>query len=172
MAKNWSNHFFDNMGGSSFKVQSHGPFYVKQFVLFFLLFQLTLRFWDKHSLYFPQKVAILRTRVHPSLYSTFTGLEGALLGNVFFGRFPLWLRRIKRLLVGNFYKVNRCLARYSPRATTTNRPTTGHWVSLLGLAQIDQKCQFWAKFGRFGAKNTNFYWKNQKFCYPHNRKLT
>ena len=23
-------------------------------------------------------------------------------------------------------KVNRCLARYSPRATTTNRPTTGH----------------------------------------------
>ena len=24
------------------------------------------------------------------------------------------------------YKVNRCLARYSPRATTTNRPTTGH----------------------------------------------
>ena len=110
------------MGGSSFKVQSHGPFYVKQFVLFFLLFQLTLRFWDKHSLYFPQKVAILRTRVHPSLYSTFTGLEGALLGNVFFGRFPLWLRRIKRLLVGNFYKVNRCLARYSPRATTTSQP--------------------------------------------------
>ena len=24
------------------------------------------------------------------------------------------------------HKVNRCLARYSPRATTTNRPTTGH----------------------------------------------
>ena len=23
-------------------------------------------------------------------------------------------------------KVNRCLARYSPHATTTNRPTTGH----------------------------------------------
>ena len=23
---------------------------------------------------------------------------------------------------GKFYKVNRCLARYSPRATTTNRP--------------------------------------------------
>ena len=23
----------------------------------------------------------------------------------------------------NFYKVNRCLARYSPRATTTNQPT-------------------------------------------------
>ena len=26
----------------------------------------------------------------------------------------------------NDNKVNRCLARYSPRATTTNRPTTGH----------------------------------------------
>ena len=25
----------------------------------------------------------------------------------------------------NNHKVNRCLARYSPRATTTNRPTTG-----------------------------------------------
>ena len=54
-------------------------------------------------------------------------------------------------------KVNRCLARYSPRATTTNRPTTGHWISLHGLAQIDQKCQFWAKFGRFWAKYNFFY---------------
>ena len=25
-----------------------------------------------------------------------------------------------------YNKVNRCLARYSPRATTTKRPTTGH----------------------------------------------
>ena len=33
-----------------------------------------------------------------------------------------------------YHKVNRCLARYSPRATTTNRPTTGHWISLHGLA--------------------------------------
>ena len=74
--------------------------------------------------------------------------------------------------IKEIYKVNRCLARYSPRATTTNRPKTGHWISLHGLAQIDQKCQFWAKFGRFGAKNPNFYWKNQKFCYPLNRKPT
>ena len=50
-------------------------------------------------------------------------------------------------------KVNRCLARYSPHATTINRPTTGHRISLHGLAQIDQKCLFWAKFGRFWAKN-------------------
>ena len=26
----------------------------------------------------------------------------------------------------NYDKVNWCLARYSPHATTTNRPTTGH----------------------------------------------
>ena len=72
----------------------------------------------------------------------------------------------------NIYKVNRCLARYSPRATTTNRPTTGHSVSLHGMAQIDQKCQFWAKFGRFWAKNPFFYLRNHKLCYPHNGKPT
>ena len=88
-------------------------------------------------------------------------------------------------------KVNWCLARYSPRATTTNQPTnrapneparpgpkwskmpisgqiwpfwgqkilifTGKSKSFgtyIGkcLAQNDQKCQFLAKFGRFGAK--------------------
>ena len=31
-------------------------------------------------------------------------------------------------------------------------PLTGHRISLHGLAQIDQKCQFWAKFGSFWAK--------------------
>ena len=35
-------------------------------------------------------------------------------------------------------------------------PPTGHQISLHGLAQIDQKCQFWAKFGRFWAKNPFF----------------
>ena len=43
----------------------------------------------------------------------------------------------------DYNKVNRCLARYSPRATTTN--------------QNDQKCRFWTKFGHFWAKNPNFY---------------
>ena len=51
-------------------------------------------------------------------------------------------------------------------------PPTGHRISLHGLAQIDQKCQFWAKFGCFWAKNPFFYWRNQKFCYPHNGKPT
>merc|ERR1711973_597464 len=64
------------------------------------------------------------------------------------------------------YKVNRCLARYSPRATTTNQ------MSRQGLAQKEQKCHFRAKLGLFWAKNPFFYWRNQKFCYPHNRKPT
>ena len=31
-------------------------------------------------------------------------------------------------------------------------PPTGHWIRLHCLVQIDQKCQFWAKFGCFWAK--------------------
>ena len=42
-----------------------------------------------------------------------------------------------------------------PLQPPTNLPT-GHRISLHGLAQIDQKCQFWTKFGRFGAKNPFF----------------
>ena len=42
-------------------------------------------------------------------------------------------------------------------------PPTGHQMSLHALAQIDQKCQLWAKFGRFWAKNPFFYWRNQNF---------
>ena len=68
-------------------------------------------------------------------------------------------------------KVNRCLARYSPRATTTNRPTTGHLISLHGLAQIDLKCQFWAKFGRFWAKNP-FLLEKSKVLLPTYGKPT
>ena len=34
------------------------------------------------------------------------------------------------------------------------------------------KCQFRAKFGRSWAKNPDFYWRNQKFCSPHNGKPT
>ena len=58
--------------------------------------------------------------------------------------------------------VNRCLARYSPRATTTNQ------MSLQGLVQNEQKCHFRAKFWTFLGKKSFFYWRNQKFCYPHN----
>ena len=59
-------------------------------------------------------------------------------------------------------KVNRCLARYSPCATTTNQSTNR---APNEPAQNEQKCQFW-------AKNPNFSWRNQKFFYPHNGKPT
>ena len=60
-------------------------------------------------------------------------------------------------------KVNRCLARYSPRATTTNQPTNrapngparpGKNAKFgRSWAKNDQKCIFWTNFGRFyGSK--------------------
>ena len=82
---------------------------------------------------------------------------------------PLWYKVINMYetsFTEPIYKVNRCLARYSPRATTTNQ------MSRQGLAQNEQKCHFRAKSGLFWAKNPNFYWRNQKFCYPHNGKPT
>ena len=38
-------------------------------------------------------------------------------------------------------------------------------MSQQGLAQNEQKCQFW-------AKNPNFFKRNQKFCFPHHGKPT
>ena len=38
------------------------------------------------------------------------------------------------------------------------------------LAQNDLKCIFWAKFGCFGAKISNFYGRKQKFLVPIFRK--
>ena len=72
------------------------------------------------------------------------------------------------------HKVNRCLSRYSPRATTTNQPMNRapnesarpgpKWTKmpisgqkiLIFTGEI-QKCIFWTKFGSFWAKNPNFY---------------
>ena len=51
------------------------------------------------------------------------------------------------------YKVNRCLARYSPSATTTNRPSNRAPNKPAWPGPNWPKCQFWAKFGRFWAKN-------------------
>ena len=39
-------------------------------------------------------------------------------------------------------------------------------------ASNGQKCQIWAKFGGFWAKNPNYYWRNQKFWDPHKGKPT
>ena len=64
------------------------------------------------------------------------------------------------------YKVNRCLARYSPRATTTNRPTNRAWPKLT------KNANFGPNLVILGQKNPFFYWRNQKFCCPHNGKPT
>ena len=53
-------------------------------------------------------------------------------------------------------KVNRCLARYSPRATTTNWPTNRAPKKPAWPDPNRPKCQFWAKLGRFWAKNPFF----------------
>ena len=44
-----------------------------------------------------------------------------------------------------------------------NDPPTGHQISWQGLAQNDQKCQFWAKFGRFWAKILIFTGESKSF---------
>ena len=48
----------------------------------------------------------------------------------------IYFEQIVSLCATIYSKVNWCLARYSPRATTTNQ------MSRQGLAQNDQKCQF------------------------------
>ena len=65
-------------------------------------------------------------------------------------------------------KVNRCLARYSPRQ---NHQPTAHQQGTK-WASNGQKCQIRAKFGGFWAKNPNYYWRNQKFWDPHKGKPT
>ena len=63
------------------------------------------------------------------------------------------------------HKVNGCLARYSPRATTNNQAT--NWALDWAKKPIfGQKCQFWAKFGRFWAKNPFFWWDGVKPMVP------
>ena len=64
------------------------------------------------------------------------------------------------------YKVNRCLGRYSPHPTTTNRPTNRALNKPAWPGQIDQKCQFWAKIGRFGAKNPFLLLEKSKVLLP------
>ena len=65
----------------------------------------------------------------------------------------------------NLDKVNRCLARYSLRATATNQPINRAPNELA-------RPIFWAKFGLFWAKNSFFLLEKSKVCYPHNGKPT
>ena len=45
-----------------------------------------------------------------------------------------------------------------------------HWTKCQCLAQNEQKCHYWAKFGRFWAKNPYSFGRKQKFWYPRKGK--
>ena len=83
--------------------------------------------------------------------------------------FSVWLALYELLVHPQFtlhftnlyYKVIRCLARYSP--CHNHQPTHQKGTK---WASNGQKCQFRAKFGCFGAKNPIFYWRNQSFVTP------
>ena len=64
------------------------------------------------------------------------------------------------------HKVNRCLARYSPRATTTNQPTN-RAPNEPARPLCAQESIFWSKNGRFRAKHPYYVGREQKFWYPH-----
>ena len=68
-----------------------------------------------------------------------------------------------------YYKVNRCLARYSPRATTTNQPTN-RAPNEPARPIFAQESILWGKNGRFWAKHLNYFGIEQMFLYPHIRK--
>ena len=70
------------------------------------------------------------------------------------------------------YKVNRCLARYSPRATTTKRPTNRPPNKPAWPGPNWPKNPIFGQIWSFLGKKSFFYWRNQKFCYPHNGKPT
>ena len=63
-------------------------------------------------------------------------------------------------------KVNRCLARYSPRAATTNWPTNRALNKPAWPGPNWTKNQFWAKFGHFWAKNPFFLLEKSKVLLP------
>ena len=64
------------------------------------------------------------------------------------------------------YKVYRCLARYSPRATTTNQPTNRAPNESAGPI-CAQEIIFWGTNGCFWAKHPNYFEREQKLWYPH-----
>ena len=67
------------------------------------------------------------------------------------------------------YKVKRCLARYSPRTTTTNQPTNRAQNKPSGPV-CAQESIFWGKNGRCRAIHPNHFGREQKFWYPHFKK--
>ena len=67
---------------------------------------------------------------------------------------------------GAWYKVNRWVARYSPRITTTNQPTNSA-PNEPARPICAQESIFWGKNWPFLGQNPKIYWRKQKFWYPH-----
>ena len=67
------------------------------------------------------------------------------------------------------HKVDRCLARYSPRAITTNQ-LTNRAPNEPARPICAQKSIFLDKSGHFWAKHPNYVEREQKFWYPLIRK--
>ena len=61
------------------------------------------------------------------------------------------LERSLTMFVFLYHKVKKCLARFSPRATTTNQPKTGHQMNQKGL-YVPKKACVRAKMAVFGPK--------------------
>ena len=80
--------------------------------------------------------------------------------------------KLKKRIIAIINKVTGVLRDTARAPQPPTNPPTGHQISRQGLAQNDQKCRFWAKFGCYWAKNPNSYWRKQKFWYPHNKKNT
>ena len=66
-------------------------------------------------------------------------------------------------------KVDRCPARYSPRATNSNQPTN-RAPNEPARPISAQESIFWDKNGRFRANHPNSFGREQKFWYAHIRK--
>ena len=66
-------------------------------------------------------------------------------------------------------KVTRCLARYSPRTTTTNQPASRAPNEPAWPIRAKESI-FLVKNGRFWAKRPNYFVREQKFWHTHIRK--
>ena len=86
----------------------------------------------------------------------------------------MWrLKKYFGLKSSDYDKVNRCLARYSLRATTINWPTNRAPKKTCMAWPISTKnANFGPNLVVLGQKILFFYLRNQKFCYLYNGKLT
>ena len=80
----------------------------------------------------------------------------------------IWIKQGTHMIQFNqLDEVHRCLARYSPRATTNSQP-----INRAPMSQQWSEMQISGQIWSFLGKKSYFYWRKQKFWYPHNGKTT